>query len=161
MTDPGTADDHTSLAVVLERLERLEQQEAARSLLASYARACDRADLAGVVSLFSPSATLRTPHGEFHGTAEIEGFYSSTWHADPSAKRHFVVHERARRHEPGLVHLDAYFLFTGRGVEASRLGWGEYEAVVETRSTPVLVELTIVPVVATTLADGWQEEIRP
>jgi hypothetical protein len=146
----------TDLSALEERLTRLEDIETARSMFHLYADTLDVPRAETVTALFVDDGILHTPVGSFSGREEIEKFYAGAFASDPSIKRHFIVNPKATWLSPGRVRLESYFLYTGRGVGASIIGWGTYDDVVDVSGPePRFVEKTIAIAVGTDLAAGW------
>ena len=159
MAPDPTATDR--LHALEARLQRLEALEAARELLAAYARACDAQDLPGVVALFAPDCELGIPGQSWTGVDAVREFFRGAWTADPSQKNHFIsnvraVDTRADGADPGEVTVDAYFLYTAAGDDSSVLGWGEYRDVVTTSGPRPLFRSKIMSVTrAADVRQGW------
>lgn len=108
-------------------MSRLEDLEAARSVLHRYALAVDTLGAEAVAEVWAADGILRTRMGDFVGRAAVAGFFGERFAADPSRKRHFVLEPLLTWVEPGLVHNTSYFLFTAQGQDSSILGWGTYD----------------------------------
>lgn len=139
-----------------DRLLRLEEIEATRELLASYARAADAASLDAMLALFAPDGVVANRRGEFAGPTAIGGYFAGAWGESPADKRHFVTNVTVAWRGPGEVRAEAYFLFVARTPGASTLGWGRYDADVrfedgEARFARLRMDLDV----ATDLATGW------
>ncbi len=148
-----TAPDAEAL---LARLRRLEDVEAARGLLASYARACDAQDLEAVVSLFGPDAQVAVPGASWQGREGVRQFYSEAWAADPSRKSHFVANVRAVSHQVDSVTVDSYFMYTAAGDRSSVLGWGEYRDEIDTSGPqPLFTRKEMSVTRAADVREGW------
>lgn len=143
------------IAALTERVQRLEEVEAARGLFQAYAAALDTPRPETVAALFTGHGTLTTPKGVATGPDEIGTFFEAAFTRDPSVKRHFIVNPRATWLEAGRVRLESHFFFVGQG-SASVIGWGTYDDVVDvTGAEPLFAAKTITMHVSTTLADGW------
>ncbi|MEV4999746.1 nuclear transport factor 2 family protein [Nocardioides sp. LML1-1-1.1] len=139
-----------------DRLLRLEEIEATRSLLASYARAADAASVERMLALFTVDGVVANRRGELAGAQAIGRYFRDTWGADPVEKRHFVTNLEVTWHGPGEVRTEAYFLFVARTPAASTLGWGRYDADVRVEEgTARFARLRMDLDVATDLAAGW------
>ncbi len=144
---------------VVARLRRLEDIEAARNMHHVYASTLDEPNAKTVAELFTENAVLHTPVGSFPGRQAIEDFYSAAFEADTSLKQHFVVNPKVISAEPGRVRLQSYFLYLGRGDDASVIGWGTYDDTVDVSGPePLFVEKTIGIIVGTTLDAGWKKD---
>lgn len=125
-------DAHAARIEELERrLFRLEAAEAARSLLARYARACDRRDLPAVTALFSTDGSVEAGGRTWTGAEQISDFFRDSWSGDPSDKTHFIVNMQSGEAPAGAVAVHATFMYTAAGDTSSVLGWGEYRDVVD------------------------------
>ncbi|GAA1541342.1 nuclear transport factor 2 family protein [Nocardioides humi] len=139
-----------------ERLLRLEEIETARGLYNVYAETLDDPDPDTVAPLFTEDAVLHTPVGDFVGREAILDFYTKAFADDTSVKRHFITNSRVVAHRPGEVHLVSYFLYVGRGDDASIVGWGTYDDRIDVSGTqPLFREKTIDVHVGTDLSTGW------
>jgi ketosteroid isomerase-like protein len=149
----------TDLDQVLQRLQRLEDIETARGIYHRYAHVLDEPDAVAVARLFTEDGLLHTPMGTSEGREAIESFFRSAFEADTSVKRHFIVNPRVVDVTAGVVRLQSYFLYTGRGDDTSVIGWGEYDDRVDVRGAePLFAEKTIAVHVGTDLASGWAKE---
>lgn len=138
-----------------DRLLRLEEIEATRSLLASYARAADSASVEAMLALFVPDGVVANRLGDFVGADAIGGYFRDAWGEQPVEKRHFVTNVEVTWHGPGEVRAAAYFLFLAR-TPASTLGWGRYDAEVRVvEGVARFARLRMDLDVATDLAAGW------
>ncbi|TWG96343.1 SnoaL-like protein [Nocardioides sp. J9] len=138
------------------RLGRLEDVEAARGFFHTYAETLDVPDPATVAALFAVDGKLHTPMGSFEGRDAIEKFYGEAFAADTSLKRHFLANAKSESLEPGVVRLQSYFLYVGRGDDASIIGWGTYDDTIDVSGeSPLFVEKTIEVHMGTTLDQGW------
>ncbi len=145
-----------SIEELAARLGRLEDVEVARGFFHTYAETLDEPDAATVAALFAEDGTLHTPVGSFTGRGAIEKFYGDAFAADTSLKRHFIVNPTSESLEPGVVRIQSYFLYTGRGEGASIIGWGTYDDTIDVRGDrPIFLEKTIQVHVGTTLDQGW------
>lgn len=148
----------TDIEEIVGRLRRLEEVERARGFLHEYASVLDDPRPDAMAELFLPEAELRGGAAEARGREEIREFFVGAFAADPSAKRHLVMNPRATWLSPGRVRVEAYFLYVGRG-DASVIGWGTYDAVVDTEGeSPHFASLAIDVHLGTTLAAGWAVE---
>jgi len=148
--------EHIGGAVsVEERLERLEAAEAARRLLARYARACDRQDADAVVALFAPDGEIEIPGTVYNGVTEIKVFYQQAFTDDPSIKSHIITNTETAWRGGGLIAIDAYLLYTAAGDASSVLGWGEYHAIVRVGAEAAIQRLTISIRRAVDVRQGW------
>jgi hypothetical protein len=144
------------LSDLRRRVLRLEETEVARGLLHAYAHALDVPVAERVASLFAVDGTLRTSRGVAEGRAEISEFFRTAFAADPSVKRHFIMTPRATWLGPGRVRLQSYFLYVGRGADASVIGWGTYDDIIDVSGPePLFAEKVIEVHVGTDLATGW------
>ncbi len=109
-----------------DRLQRLENIEAARDLQARYADAVDGADMGALAAVFAPDAVLTAPGRRFEGREQVMDFYRAAAAADPSDRRHFITNVRVVAADATAVTLQAYFLYTAGTEGASILGWGRY-----------------------------------
>ncbi len=126
------------MTTLTERVEQLEAMEAARRLLARYARACDGQDLEGVVSLFHDEAEVEVPGRTWKGQDGVRECYRAAWEADPSRKSHFITNVECTGYEAGRVSVEASFLYTAAGVNSSVLGWGQYRDEVNTSGPDIV-----------------------
>ncbi len=139
-----------------DRLLRLEEIEATRQLLASYARAADAASIEPMVALFAADGVVSNRQGEFTGPDEIGGYFDRSWGEKPVDKRHFVANAEVRWEGPGRLGARAYFVFVARAPGASVLGWGRYDAdVVVHDGAPRFARLRMDLDVGTDLGAGW------
>lgn len=146
---------------LIARVRRLEDIEAARNMYHVYAETLDDPNAKTVAQLFAEDAVLHTPMGDFTGRQAIEDFYASAFEADTSLKQHLIVNPKVVSAEPGRVRLQSYFLYLGRGDDASIIGWGTYDDTVDvTGPDPLFVEKTIGIIVGTTLDQGWKKAGR-
>lgn len=151
----------TDMDELIARVRRLEDIEAARNMYHVYAETLDDPNAKTVAQLFAEDAVLHTPMGDFTGRQAIEDFYASAFEADTSLKQHLIVNPKVISAEPGRVRLQSYFLYLGRGDDASIIGWGTYDDTVDvTGSDPLFVEKTIGIIVGTTLDQGWKKAGR-
>lgn len=149
----------TDINEIEARLRRLEDIESARNMHHLYAETLDEPNAKTVAPLFAEDAVLHTPMGDFEGRAAIEDFYAVAFEADPSVKRHLIVNPKVVTAEPGLVRLQSYFVYVGRGDDASIIGWGTYDDTVDVSGpVPLFKEKTIEVHVGTTLDAGWAKE---
>jgi hypothetical protein len=146
------------MSTVEERLDRLEDIEAARGILFDYAASLDEPDPATVTVLFTEDGLLHTAGGTCRGRTEIEEFFSRAFTRDPANKRHFITNSKATWLAPKRVRIDSYFLFVGRDTDRSVLGWGTYLDVVDVSGEqPLFAEKTIDVHLNTTLDQGWAD----
>ncbi|KAA9148629.1 nuclear transport factor 2 family protein [Amycolatopsis acidicola] len=138
-----------------ERVLRLEAAELARGLLNTYSHVLDDPRPETVAALFAEDAVLTTPSASVRGRAEIQAWYEKAFAADPSRKRHFLVHPRVTWLGDFRVRVESSFLFTGRADRRSVIGWGDYDDVIAVGGEPKFVRKDIVPSLATDLAAGW------
>ena len=139
-----------------QRLLRLEQIERARGYVHTYAETMDVPDPKAASGLFREDGVLTTARGVARGRAEIEDFYRAAFTDDPSEKRHFVCNLHATWLADGLVRVQSYFLFLGRGSEVSLIGWGTYDDTVDVSAEqPCFADKTITMHMKTTLEQGW------
>jgi hypothetical protein len=152
-----TQDD---LDEIRHRLRRLEQIEQARNFLHTYAQTQDEPDPQRAAELFREDGTLTTSLGVVRGRAAIADFYTGAFSRDTSEKRHYIVNPHTTWLEEGLVRIRSYFLFVGRGDDASRIGWGQYDDTIDVSGErPCFAAKTIDLEVKTDLADGWQRDV--
>ncbi|WP_181311747.1 nuclear transport factor 2 family protein [Nocardioides campestrisoli] len=150
----GSTDDRLEQA--LDRLQRLEDTEAARNHLHAYAETLDDPTPEAVAALFTEDGVLEVPSGSFEGRAEITEFYRSRLTPEDGEKRHFLVNLRTRHLEPGLVEVASYFVYTSREDTRSALGWGTYtDQVRVTDGAAGFRRKRIAPHVHTDLVAGW------
>jgi hypothetical protein len=148
------ADD---IAALGERLRRLEDIEAARGLFQTYARVLDTPDPTTVTALFTTDAVLTTALGVAEGHDEIRAFFARAFEAEPSIKRHFIVNPRATWQGEGRIRIESYFLYVGRGTDASIIGWGTYDDVIDVSGPEPLFASKVIDVhVGSDLATGWR-----
>jgi uncharacterized protein (TIGR02246 family) len=141
---------------VEERLDRLESIEAARSVLARYADACDAQDVGALAELFAEGCELEVPGEVYRGVDQVAAFYRQAFADDPSRKSHFITNIKAEWVEPGRVAVDSYFLYTAAGDTSSVLGWGEYRDVVTTTGKqPAFARKSIIIRRAVDVRIGW------
>jgi len=80
---------------VEQRLQRLEDEQAVRDLLAQYAFSYDSSDVDGVMALFMDDAVLVNARGTFTGRQAIDDNYR--WvNAQRSAGFHFITNTLVR-----------------------------------------------------------------
>ena len=115
-----------TVSQLAERVARLETIERARGLIADYAEAVDRQNLAALARVFGPEAVLTTPGRTFEGITAITEFYRTTFADDPSARRHFVTNVRVDDASSTTASFTSYFLYTAGTRGESVLGWGRY-----------------------------------
>jgi uncharacterized protein (TIGR02246 family) len=92
-----------------QRLQRIEDEQAVRDLLAQYAFSYDSGDVDGVIALFTDDALLVNARGTFSGRQAIDDNYR--WvNAQRRAGFHFITNTVVRV-EPGghQAWLTAYF----------------------------------------------------
>jgi hypothetical protein len=143
------------------RVRRLEEVEAARNMHHIYASTLDEPSAKTVAQLFAEDAVLNTPVGSFTGRQAIEGFYAAAFEADTSLKQHLIVNPKIVSAEPGRIRLQSYFLYLGRGNDASVIGWGTYDDTVDVSGPePLFEEKTIGIIVGTTLDAGWKKDVQ-
>jgi hypothetical protein len=143
------------VAALTQRVQRLEEIEAARGFFQTYAKVLDTPRPGTVAALFADGAMLTTPKGVATGPDEIRSFFEAAFTRDPSVKRHFIVNPRATWLSAGRVRLESHFFFVGQGAD-SIIGWGTYDDVVDvTGPEPLFAAKTIEMHVSTNLADGW------
>lgn len=148
------------LQALTERLQRLEEIERARGLPHHYAHTMDDPRPAAAAGLFTKDGELTTPGGVFRGRAEIERFFVGAIDRDRSDKRHFITSPRTTWLGPGRVRLESYFWFTGRTENASLIGWGIYDDVVDVSGDePLFARKSITPHLRTDLVAGWPSEL--
>ena len=146
---------------LVARVRRLEDVEAARNMHHIYASTIDEPSAKTVAQLFAEDAVLNTPMGSFEGRQAIEDFYAMAFEADTSLKQHLITDVKVVSAEAGRVRLQSYFLFLGRGDDASVIGWGTYDDTVDvTGPEPIFVEKTIDIIVGTTLDAGWKKDAQ-
>ena len=149
-----TKDDLDDLRLRLRRLEQIEQ---ARNFLHTYAQTQDTPDPQRAAQLFREDGVLTTARGSMRGQVEIAQFFATAFAADTSDKRHYIVNPRTTWLEDGLVRIESYFLFVGRGDDSSRIGWGTYDDTIDVSGTrPCFAAKAIDLEVKTDLAEGWQ-----
>lgn len=127
MSQPGHHDTEDSPRTLDERIQRLEDLEAARGLLHRYALAVDTIGPEGASALWTDDGVLQTRLGDFTGPEEIAEFFRERSEADPSVKRHFICEPLLTWIEVGRVLNTSYFMFTGQGTDSTTLGWGTYD----------------------------------
>jgi hypothetical protein len=146
----------TDITALLDRVQRLEEAEAARNLFHRYASTLDDPTPEGVAALFTEDGVLRTRLGVSTGRAEIAAFYRNRLAVDDAPKRHFIVNPRTTWVAPGVVEVASYFLFTGRGGDRSIIGWGTYlDRIRVTDGEALFEDKTITLEVGTDLESGW------
>ncbi|MFC5731212.1 MULTISPECIES: nuclear transport factor 2 family protein [Nocardioides] len=151
----------TDIEALTARLQRLEDIEAARNMHHVYAEILEEPNAKTVGQLFADDGVLRTPMGDFVGRDDIEGFYAMAFEADTSVKQHLIVNPKVISAEPGLVRLQSYFLYLGRGDDASVIGWGTYDDLIDVSGPdPLFREKTIGIIVGTTLEAGWKKVVQ-
>ena len=110
---------------VLQRLERLETLEAARSCLYRYAEGVDGRDWALLASAFAEDAVLVMPGSEVIGRDDIvDGLRGML--PPEFVTRHLVVNPRVEHTGAGRARAlsTIYYAHEGSGFEAT--GWGDY-----------------------------------
>jgi hypothetical protein len=113
----------SELADLAARIERLERQEAARALSVRYAKALDESDLEALADAFAEDAVLDAAGRIFTGRAAVVGFYRAGFTTHPRLeRRHFITN-----HEHDGARMRSYFVFTFRGDDVFRVGWGRYD----------------------------------
>ena len=138
------------------RLHRLEQIEQARNFLHTYAQTQDTPDPERAAALFREDGTLTTARGVVRGRTAIADLFRTVMAADPSEKRHYIVNPHTTWLEDGLVRIQSYFLFVGRGEDLSRVGWGQYDDTIDVSGErPRFAAKTIDLEVKTSLVEGW------
>jgi uncharacterized protein (TIGR02246 family) len=141
---------------VEERLDRLESMEAARTVLARYASACDAQDLDDLLGLFAADSELDVPGQTWHGAGEVAEFYRQAFASDPTQKSHFITNVKVACVGVATVAIDSYFLYTAAGDTSSILGWGEYRDIVDTSGPqPVFRRKSIAIRRAVDVRQGW------
>lgn len=147
------------MASLEQRLAYLERVEAARTIGARYARACDAKSVPTLRSdVFTHDVVLYIPGGEFSGIDAVGEFYQGAFDAEPGARRHFVVNQIIEPLDGEELQVDSYFLFVSAD-QASVIGWGTYRDVVAFDSgSPRIREKSITLDVQTTIDDGWASE---
>lgn len=151
----------TDIEELAARLRRLEDIEAARNMFHVYAETLDEPDAKTVAQLFADDGVLHTPVGDFQGRSAIEEFYGQAFAADTSLKNHLIVNPKVVSAEPGRVRMQSYFLYLGRGDDASIIGWGTYDDTIDVSSAePLFAEKTIGIIVGTTLEAGWKKAVQ-
>ena len=151
----------TDIEELMARVRRLEDVEAARNMHHIYASTLDEPSAKTVAQLFTEDGVLNTPVGSFTGRQAIEDFYAAAFEADTSLKQHLIVNPKVISAEPGQVRLQSYFLYLGRGDDASVIGWGTYDDTVDVSGPePLFAEKTIDIIVGTTLDAGWKKDAQ-
>jgi len=146
----------SELADLQDRLRRLEQIEQARNFLHTYAQTQDVPDPEKAAGLFREDGTLTTSRGVVHGREAIAELFATVMAADKSEKRHYIVNPHTTWLEDGLVRIQSYFLFVGRGEDMSRIGWGQYDDTIDVSGErPCFAAKTIDLEVKTSLVEGW------
>ncbi len=147
------------LNALRQRVLRLEQIEHARGYLHTYAETMDDRDPETACRLFREDAVLTTVRGVARGRAEIRQFYRETLTPDQSGSRHFVAAPRATWLADGLIRLESYFQFVGRGDDASVIGWGTYDDTVDVSGErPCFAAKTITLHLRTSVEQGWAND---
>jgi uncharacterized protein (TIGR02246 family) len=92
-----------------QRLQRIEDEQAVRDLVAQYAFSYDSSDVDGVMALFTDDAVLVNARGTFSGRQAIDDNYR--WvNAQRTAGFHFITNTIVRVEEGGRqAWLTAYF----------------------------------------------------
>src|SRR5579875_1883053 len=92
-----------------QRLQRIEDEQAVRDLIAQYAFSYDSADVDGVMALFTDDAVLVNARGTFSGRQAIDDNYR--WvNAQRTAGFHFITNSIVRVDDDGRqAWLTAYF----------------------------------------------------
>ncbi len=116
----------TDLQAVLARLEHLERIEAARTLTARYARACDTGDMDGLAELFTDDAVLVVSSGPKEGREAVMAYYRKGILGNPAVKRHWLMNHEFDVAESGEIAVTTYFIYTYAGDDTSIIGWGDY-----------------------------------
>jgi len=151
----------TDIEDLMARVRRLEDVEAARNMHHVYAETLDEPNAKTVAQLFAEDGVLHTPVGSFTGRQAIEDFYTAALDADTSLKQHLIVNPKVVSAEAGRVRLQSYFLYLGRGDDASVIGWGTYDDTVDVSGPePLFAEKTIRIIVGTTLDAGWKKDAQ-
>ncbi len=116
--------DTAELHAVLARLDRLEAQVAARSLLAEYAKRCDANDSGAVSELFEPDATLTVAGGAVTGRTAIAAWYLPRL---SGATKHLVTNVDFTGEDGlGAISLRSEFLAIVQLDAGPSLTWGTY-----------------------------------
>jgi uncharacterized protein (TIGR02246 family) len=153
-----TDSDSPVIPALLERLERLETTEAARTAAYRYAQAIDTPDFEMLAAVFAPDATLTTRRGTRHSRETIVEYYREAL-AAPIARRHFIVNQQVTWIAPGEALMRSTFLYTFAGDATSILGWGGYvDRVIVQEGIGVIVEKTITVDVHADSRTGWAEQ---
>lgn len=146
----------SQIASLTARLDTLEAERAACTLMHTYAATLDRPDPDELAALFTTDGILVTSRSTHRGHDDIAGFFRAARATDDSEKRHFLCQPAVHTTEPGLVALDCYFTYTARGAERSMLGWGTYSAQCRIESGRAYFTSLIIDVhLGTDLGTGW------
>jgi 3-phenylpropionate/cinnamic acid dioxygenase small subunit len=140
---------------VEERVARVELAEAARQLLAHYARVMDQRDPTALSSIFAADAIVTTASGVRHGFAEVEAFYARHF-ATVGEVRHFITNTRVTVESATRVVCESYLFYVAAIGGESTVGWGDYRDVLEERPEGLrIVEKSITMPFRGPVVPGW------
>ncbi len=115
----------TSVAQLLERVKALEAGEAARTVLAKYARAVDAQSVSGIRELLADDVVLDVGQA-VEGADAVTEFFRKAFEDDPAEKSHFITNIEVRWLGDDRASVETYFLWTAADDTTSLLGWGTY-----------------------------------
>jgi uncharacterized protein (TIGR02246 family) len=145
-----------------QRLARQEAAEEVRSLVSTYADACDAQDLDRLRSILAPDVELSVPGMSWSGVEAVLGFFRDAWSASPYPSRHFITNVAMRELDADRVASTAYFLYvTSTGDDGSKIGWGAYrdvhvrhDGVLRLQAKHIEMDLLV------DVRDGWGAALR-
>ena len=145
-----------------ERIQRLEDAQAAQATLRGYVDSMDAQDLSKIPELFTSDAVLEVPGARFEGVDAILGFYTQAFADDPTVKVHFHTNLAITAHGGGRVDIRSYLLYFASGVDTSIIGWGSYDD--EFRIEDGVAKYCFKRIGITRVVDsreGWPAEVTP
>jgi predicted SnoaL-like aldol condensation-catalyzing enzyme len=119
------ANDTAQATSVEQRLKALEAGEAARTILARYAKAVDAQSVEGIRELLADDVVLDVGHA-VEGADAVTEFFAKAFKDDPAEKSHFITNIDVRRLDDDRASVETYFLWTAADDTTSLLGWGTY-----------------------------------
>ena len=139
------------------RIQRLEDMEAIRKLLAVYCSALDVWDIRTLETLFSREARLAVPtwNLEFQGREAIMRFFEEHSHSEWKDLRHYFANLAIEPAGSGYKSF-AYFHETASLGADSVIGWGTLEDVFTREDNAWKISSRIITVMALTpITKGW------
>jgi uncharacterized protein (TIGR02246 family) len=119
------ANDTAQATSVEQRLKALEAAEAARTILARYAKAVDAQSVEGIRELLADDVVLDVGQA-VEGADAVTEFFAKAFKDDPAEKSHFITNIDVRRLGDDHASVETYFLWTAADDTTSLLGWGTY-----------------------------------